>query len=123
MAFYLESYERAAEFQPDRFNPVALAGSGHVKVVLACLESGQFIPVHSPAADLVLTVLEGRGTVVAGGREESVAPGCVVHVPAGEPRGIRAETRLVALHVVAPPPTAGDHQGVMEGIRRGKYRP
>jgi quercetin dioxygenase-like cupin family protein len=83
-----------------------------MKVVLTRFESGQFIPVHAPSVDMALLVLEGDGYVLAGQTEYTVGPGAVVVVPAGESRGVRATTRLIALHVVSPPPTAADHADV-----------
>jgi hypothetical protein len=46
----------------------------------------------------------------------------VIFVPAGEARGLRAETRLVALHVVGPPPTEKDHFEVMAKLKDGKWQ-
>ncbi len=103
---------RAAEwvqFDPERFRPVPLAQNDRLKVQLVCFEPGQQIPLHTPSVDLVLTVLEGHGLVIAGEKEGVVGPGSVVCVPAGTPRSVRAHTRLVALAVVSPPPTAADH--------------
>jgi quercetin dioxygenase-like cupin family protein len=122
MSVLFNSYQQAVAFSAERFNPVILAENEHVKVVLACFEPGQFIPVHQPGVDLTLTILEGEGLVAAGGQEERLGPGCLVFVPAGEARGIKAETRLVILHVVTPPPTAEDHAGVMAGLKRGTWR-
>jgi len=54
-------FATAAGFQPDRFTPVVIAQMERVKVILACFEPGQFIPVHRPNVDLVGVVLEGEG--------------------------------------------------------------
>src|SRR5437870_3712401 len=113
MAAILGSYRDAVAFRPERFNPVLVAAGAYMKAVLTCLEPGQFIPVHRPGVDMVLIVLEGEGHMVAGDAHEAVHAGSVIFVPAGEARGMRAETRLVALHVVGPPPTEKDHVAVM----------
>ncbi len=122
MATVLGSYQQAAAFRSDRFNPVVLAENERVKVILACMEPEQFIPVHSPGVDLTLVVLQGEGRLVAGDREEQIAPGTVAFVPAGQLRGLKATTRLVALHVVTPPPTEEDHAGVAAGLQHGRWR-
>ncbi len=122
MAKLLSSYQEAVEFRPERFNPVVLAENERAKVILACCEPGQFIPVHRPDVDLTLVVLEGEGWVVAGENEQRVAPGAFAFVPAGEARGVKAETRLVLLHVVTPPPTDADHVQMMAGLQRGTWR-
>lgn len=122
MAEMLHSYQDVIAYRPQRFNPQVLAENERVKVILACFEPGQFIPVHRPGVDLTLVVLEGEGEVVAGEHETHVGPGAIAFVPAGEARGIRAGTRLVILHVVTPPPTDADHTEVMAGLQRGIWR-
>lgn len=122
MAVFLPSYEQAAEFRRDKFNPVVIAENDRVKVIEACFEPGQFIPVHNPGVDLTLVVLEGAGTLIAEGQERQIAEGAVAFIPAGESRGIKAETRLVLLHVVTPPPNDQDHIQVAEGLKRGEWK-
>ncbi len=99
-----------------------LAENERVKVILACFEPGQFIPVHRPGVDLTSVVLEGEGRLVAGEQEMEIAPGATFFVPAGETRGILARTRLVIMHIVTPPPTEADHVQVMAGLQRGSWR-
>lgn len=71
---------------------------------------------------MVLLVLEGEGRVVAGEQEEAAHPGATVFVPAGEMRGLKAQTRMVALHVVSPPPTEADHMEVAARLKQGEWR-
>ncbi len=122
MSEFLQSFKEAEEFRPEKFNPVVLAENERTKVILACFEPDQFIPVHRPGVDLTLVVLQGEGTVVAGESEEEVSPGAVAFVPAGEARGIKARTRMTLLHVVTPPPTEEDHTEVMAGLQSGRWR-
>lgn len=122
MAVFLSSYRDAIAFRPEKFNPVVVAGSSHLKAVLTCLEPGQFIPVHRPGVDMLLLVLEGNGRLVVGDREEAAGPGTIVFVPAREARGLKAETRIVALHVVSPPPTEADHVEVVARLKQGDWR-
>ncbi|SRR5579883_279268 len=122
MAVILHTFQDAVSFRPEKFNPVAIAGTAHMKAVLTCFEPGQFIPVHRPGVDMVLVVLEGEGRLVAGEREEPARPGTVLFVPAGEARGVKAETRIVALHVVSPPPGEADHTEVAARLKQGTWR-
>ena len=115
------SYRDAIAFRPERFNPVLVASGSHMKAVLTCLEPGQFIPVHHPGIDILLIVLEGEGEVVSGESAGGRPPGNGIFAPAGEARGVRAETRLIALHVVSPPPTEKDHVEVTAGLKEGKW--
>ncbi|MCC6175198.1 MAG: cupin domain-containing protein [Chloroflexi bacterium] len=115
-------YRAVAAFQAGRFSPVALGQTDHVKVVLTCFEPGQFIPVHTPGIDVTLVILEGEGTIVAGDQEAEVRSGAVVIVPAGAARGVKATTRLIAVHLVSPPPTEADHAEVQSKLRQGSWR-
>ena len=121
-ATIVPDYHGAATFQAGRFSPVALGQTERVKVVLTCFEPGQHIPVHSPGVDMTLVVLEGEGTVVAGDQEAEVGPGAIVIVPAGAARGVKARTRLVAVHLVSPPPTEADHAEVQTKLQQGSWR-
>jgi quercetin dioxygenase-like cupin family protein len=118
----LTNYREAVVFREGQFSPVGIGGTERMKAVLACFEPGQFIPVHSPAVDMTLVVLEGEGQMVAGDWEGAIGPGAMIIVPAGAARGIKATTRLVVLHLVAPPPTEADHSAVQAGLARGAWR-
>ena len=109
-------------FRADRFNPTPVAGNERARMMVVCFEPGQFIPVHRPAVDLALVVLEGEGLLVADGRDEPVTRGSVAFVPAGDARGLKATTRLVAVTVVTPPPTDADHAEVVARLSRGEFR-
>ncbi len=112
-------YQIQRAFQTERFNPVVIAENERVRVLLVCFEPGQFIPTHKPGVDLTLVVLEGEGELLAGEKRETLKPGALAFIPAGEARAIKATTRLVALHTVTPPPKEADHEGVEEKIRNG----
>ncbi len=116
------SYQSVVAFRPDRFTPVPVAENERARVLLVCLEPGQFIPVHRPGVDLTLVVLEGEGRLVTGDREGAARPGVIAFVPAGEARGLKATTRLVALTVVTPPPTDADHAEVVSALQRGEWQ-
>lgn len=121
MSILSKNYKDHALFRNERFNPIALAETDRSKVVLACFEPGQFIPVHSPNVDVMLLVLEGEGMLVAGEHREKVGAGAVAFAAAGETRGVKAETRMVILHVVAPRPTQLDHVEVMSKLQKGTW--
>ena len=122
MAVFRTSYRDSITFRPEKFNPVLLAAAAHMKAVLTCLEPGQFIPAHRPGVDMLLIVLEGEGQLIAGDQQEAAGPGTVVFVPAREARGVKATSRLVALHIVSPPPTEKDHAEVMARLKQGKWQ-
>ena len=122
MANIVARYDTLASFTPDRFHPIPFGQSERSRALLVCLEPGQFIPVHAPGVDIVFVILEGEGTLIAGDREAVVGPGTIAFAAAGEARGLLARTRLVAVHVVSPPPTEADHGAVMAGLARGSWR-
>ena len=101
-----------AEFSPNGFGRRILTETDRFRVVIAALEDGQEIPLHAPPLDMVMTIVEGIGQVMAGEQVHAVRAGDVVIVPAGQTRGLRAiGGRLVAVNVVSPPPGAGHHAG------------
>ncbi len=116
------TYRRLAVFRSDRFNPVVLGETERVRALVVCFEAGQFIPMHKTAADMALAVLEGEGVLVVGDRAERIWPGTVAFVPTEEARGIKANTRMVTLQVVAPPPTEADHSDVSRKLQRGSFQ-
>lgn len=110
-------------FDPARFCAQTLAQTSHSKTMLVSLEPGQSIPVHHPGIDLTLVILEGHATLVAGEEEfKQAGAGAVIIAHAGQARGIRADTRTVALVIVSPPPTAQDHREVAEHLSKGTWR-
>jgi len=105
-----------AEFTAEGFGRRVLFGTERFRVILAAFEPDQEIPIHAPAVDLALAVLEGTGELFAGDAVYDLRAGDVAVIPAGQTRGLRARGgRLVALHVVSPPPTAADHAAVAAG--------
>ncbi len=122
MSAFLPAYHQAVDFRPEQFNPVLLAGDSQMRVLLVCFEPEQFIPLHQPGIALALLVLEGEGRLIAGDREEGLRPGAVAFISAGEARGIQADTRMVVLQVVSPPPVEADHAEVVRRLREGTWR-
>jgi quercetin dioxygenase-like cupin family protein len=113
--------ERA--YDDERFSTSELFDNDRLKVICGYFEPGQFIPVHAPASDLVLTVQSGTGTVREGETDRSIEPGDVVVVEAETARGVVADgdTRLEVLLVTAPPPTDAEHDPVRKGLQRGEF--
>ena len=105
----------------NKFVPKVVHQSAGLKVVLAYFRKGQFIPVHSPAVELVLCVLEGKAEIVAGDQRVQAGKDDIFIVPKGANRGIKALTDLTVLHVAHPPPSEQDHQQVYAGLDKGKF--
>ena len=115
-------FDEQSQYGDDKFTPVALSQTDRTKVMVVSFEPGQFIPVHSPNADLALIVMEGSGTVIAGDEESEAGPGTIAFAAAGEARGIRALTRMRVISVVSPPPNEADHAEVRAGLQRGTWK-
>lgn len=122
MATVLRSYQERAVYDDSKFKPVVVEENERVKVMVVSFRPGQFIPAHKPDVDLTFTVLQGKGRLITEGREEEIAPGAIAFVPAGEERGIMAETELVIMSAVTPPPTDGDHTAVKEKLQQNTWR-
>lgn len=116
-------FDSEREFDDDRFHAHVLHESDVQKVVMGNFRPGQFIPVHAPDSQVAITVHEGEGIVREGETDHHVEPGSVVVVPAGENRGIRAETELQATLVTAPPPGEKAHEPVRRGLTQGAFEP
>jgi len=118
-------FDAERTYDDDRFSTSEVFRSDRTKVVCGYFEPGQFIPVHAPGSDVVISVRSGTGLVREGETEHAVEPGDVVVVEAGTARGIRAsdDTRLETLLVTAPPPSDAEHQPVREGLQRGEFDP
>ena len=112
--------ERAA-FDPVRFSPKPVFESPEMKVIQAAFRPGQFIPVHKPDVHVVLYVLSGEGEVAAGEKRCPVREGDLIVVPRKVPRGVRAKTDMIVLHVVSPSPTDADHGDMAARIARGDF--
>ncbi|MFD1600049.1 cupin domain-containing protein [Halobellus rarus] len=117
--------EDARAYEDDGFSANGVFRSERSKVVYACFEPGQFIPVHAPESDVVVDVRSGSGLVREGEAEHRVEPGDVVAVEAGTRRGILADDgeRLEALLVTAPPPTDAEHDPVRRGLKNDEFEP
>lgn len=118
----IKEVERLSDFRKDHYNAVGLGGSEHCKVMLVCLEAGQFIPVHQPGMALCLLILDGYGILADGQTETKSGPGDLLFCASGETRGVMAETRMVALAVVTPPPGPHDHEMVKRMLQKGRWR-
>jgi quercetin dioxygenase-like cupin family protein len=115
----------AAREYDDGFGANGVFRTDDAKVVYACFEPGQFIPVHAPDSDVVVTVRRGRGLVREGETDHRVEPGDAVAIESGTRRGIKADSgeRLEALLVTAPPPTDAEHDPVRRGLRNDEFEP
>jgi hypothetical protein len=50
-----------------------------------------------------------------------LGPGAAVVVPAAEARGVKTRSRLIAIHMAAPPPDEADDALVTSGLERGPW--
>ncbi len=95
----------------------ALLDRPQLRALLIDLEPGRELSPHTPGSDLILSVLDGAGELLADGHLYQVRAGDLAVIPAGQSRGIRSrEGRLIALGVVAPPPGAADHRPISDGV-------
>jgi quercetin dioxygenase-like cupin family protein len=117
--------DAAREYEDEGFGANGVFETDDAKVVYACFEPGQFVPVHAPDSDVVVIVRQGRGLVREGATGHRIEPGDAVAIEAGTRRGILADEgeRLEALLVTAPPPTDAEHDPVRRGLRTDEFEP
>ena len=95
------------KLQPDKMAKVALATTARAQLDVYCLAPGQAQKAHVHAdQDKICYVVEGRGRFTLDGEEQVLEPGEAIVARAGAAHGIAnaAETPLVVLVVVTPPP-------------------
>ena len=74
------------------------------RVIVVRFSAGATSVFHTHTADHILYVTEGAGVVATEGEEATIAPGTVVHIPAGERhRHGAAEDTPATLIAVMPP--------------------
>ena len=112
-----------AAFSPDRPVRKRVAASEQVEIEVVCLDTGQFLPVHAPASDLVFLLWEGRADFRMGDQDTQVATGHIITVPAGVARGCRARSKVIALVLHAPPLTADDRAYLEQAWQARRYEP
>ena len=94
-------------FKAEKMQKVPIFKSDKMFFDLYCLLPGQFQKVHSHAKeDKVYVVLEGEGFFDIGGEQKTLAAGEAVIARAGEPHGVRNNTRekVVLLVTMSPKP-------------------
>lgn len=118
-------FQAERTFNDEKFVAREVFRSERMKVVCGYFEPGQFIPVHAPASNVIITVRSGTGIVRERETTHEVGPGDVIVIEAGTPRGVKADndTQLEALLVTVPPPTDAEHDPVQRGIRDGEFEP
>lgn len=119
------SIDAERTYDDEKFSAVEVFRSDRMKTVCGYFEPGQFIPVHAPGSDVVITVQSGAGIVREGDTDHRVEPGSVVVVAADTARGIKADAdeRLEAVLVTAPPPTDAEHEPVRRGLKANSFEP
>lgn len=119
------SIDAERSYDDARFSAVEVVRTDRQKTVCGYFEPGQFIPVHAPDSDVVITVLSGSGIVRESDTDHRVESGSVVAVEAGTDRGIKADEdgRLEAMLVTAPPPTNAEHEPVRRGLKHDAFEP
>ncbi|EMA08026.1 MULTISPECIES: cupin domain-containing protein [Haloferax] len=118
-------FDAERTYDEDRFFASEAFLTGRTKVICGFFKPGQFIPVHAPSSDLVVSVRSGSGLVREGETDHRVTPGDIVSIPAGTKRGVRAneDSRLEVLLVTTPPPTDAEHDPVRRGLAEGDFEP
>jgi len=87
------------EYKPDRISMKRLLDAGSFNLALICLDSGQEIPPHPEAYDVVFYVIEGRGVVTVGIEQHTLEAGSMIFSPKEKLRGIRSIEKLSVLGI------------------------
>lgn len=118
-------FDAQRAYDDERFSAQEVFRTDLSRVVRGYFEPGQFIPVHAPGGDAVISIRAGTGIIREDEKTHRVSSGNIVVIEAGTARGIRTDEdgRIEALLVTALPPSDVEHEPVREGIRRGEFDP
>lgn len=118
-------FDTERTYDETRFSAQEAFRTDQSKIICGYFEPGQFIPVHAPMSDVIVSVRQGTGIIREGDIVHQVEPGDVVAIEAGTERSIRADEnqRFEALLVTAPPPTDAEHEPVRRGIKKDEFEP
>lgn len=75
----------------------ALVNNEQVNFSLVCVPADTYIPEHSTARNVSVTVIEGSGTLTLEGQEIPLQPGVFAYIPAKAPHALRALENLAFL--------------------------
>ncbi len=92
------------EFSADRPRVQLVHDSENLRLVLFCLQAGQEVPPHTSASEVLLQALRGDGRCSVGEAETPLSEGGLIACPPNQPHGLKADTDLVVLAVIAPRP-------------------
>ncbi len=93
--------------QPTRPATAIVHDTADVRLVVFRLAPGQEVPPHRNASTVLLTVLEGSGTLSGADEERTCHAGDVVAYEPGELHGMRAtDGELLLLATITPRPGA-----------------
>lgn len=70
---------------------------GDAKVVLFAFDAGQELSEHRAGRAALIQIIQGRLTLTLDGDVHEVGERSLVHMPAGLPHGVRAETPAIML--------------------------
>jgi quercetin dioxygenase-like cupin family protein len=78
-----------------------------VRMLVFRIAPGQSVPLHTNAATVILTVLEGHGRIAGADGEQPVTAGNVIAFAPHEPHGMRAiDTEFTLVATISPNPSA-----------------
>ena len=80
-------FDAERTYEEERFSAQEVFRTDHSKVVCGYFEPGQFIPVHAPASDVVISVRSGTGIVREDEKAHRVSSGDIVVIEGEPPEG------------------------------------
>lgn len=96
-----------AQFSDQRPVSQLLMDSPDMRVIGFCLKAGQTVSPHRSPYRVFMTVLQGRGHMLAGENERPVRMGDWAACEPNELHGFTAEEDMVVMAVIAPSPSKG----------------
>ncbi len=91
-------------FLPDKPRKELIFNSKNMRVVLFNIDAGQNVPLHVSESEVLMYLVDGKGSFTVGERTDPVEKGSFVVCKENEPHGMKADLSMTVLAVISPSP-------------------
>ncbi len=97
---YFADLAKQVEMPSDGTLSRTLLNDEQTKIVLFAFSAGQELSEHTSSMPAILHIVSGEANVTLGHNQIAARAGGLIHMPAGLPHAIRAETPVVMLLIL-----------------------
>lgn len=93
-----------SKFRDDSYNAEMIYDSPNFRIVAFYLRAGQEVSPHTVKPEVSMTILKGKGKLIAGDKQYDAKEGDIAVCGSMESHGFSATTDMILLAVIAPRP-------------------